>query len=304
MTEDKSNDLFDFAFDPSWDMNEGSSSQAVNPQEEGSPIFQDADGSTEFLPPDPDKVPVIEHAVKQDSEEYASKPAEERMRQLYSQLHAQRFILNGMIERAKEPATTAEIEEAAEPLREQKFSIYSTANICHMLEVAGGFDRVTEDGESAQDIHGEPEIVVIDGEEYYKPADYVTVYWKATDAALSVMDERDNPARIQQLFEKESEFLPVYKRVLSMAASDEGTTTALINEAVDDDPLVANPRRFFAQHFTESLERVDAIAWDGSAWRITARGQEALDGLADVVDDYTPDADKVHRGATSDGINW
>lgn len=304
MTDINELDAFQFAFDPSLDPMGGGMSE-----EEGDtpgPFTANVEGRSEFLPPDPDRIPKIDHAVKQDTEEYASRPAIERTRQLFEQLKSQRSILVGMIEAARTPASTDEIEQAVEDLRERRFTMYSTANLCSMLETAGAFERVTKDGVAYGEVTVEPDIVVEDGEEYWVPSRPPMVCWIATDAAFEACDAAGFQDKLEALFDEEAELLPIYKRVLSMAAASGGTTMAQLSAAIDSNPLIAEPRTFFVQHFIEGLERCAAVEWSGSAWDATAFGKAALVDLADVEDDFESDemAKTGQVAAESDGIRW
>jgi hypothetical protein len=124
-----------------------------------------------------------------------------------------------------------------------------------------------------------------------------------------VLAEDDPAGRIERLFAKEPEFLPVYKRILLMADTEEGTSMGLMSVAVDTDPAVADNRRFYVQHFVESLERAGAFVWAGGAWRATDAGRAALTGaLAAVVDDYdvpaVEDVTSADVPTLTDGVNW
>ena len=79
-----------------------------------------------------------------------------------------------------------------------------------------------------------------------------------------------------------------------------------LSAAVDSNPLIAEPRTFFVQHFIEGLERCAAVEWNGSAWEATAFGKVTLGDLADVEDTYESDEQaKVGEvAAESDGIRW
>lgn len=291
--------VFNFAFDPELD----ESFVTDAPSQDGL-FLPNEEGRTEFLAPDPERMPVIENAVKQDSPEYAQRPADERTRELFGQMKSQRAILRGMLDAARTPRSTADIEAAVEPLREKKFSIYSTANICVMMETAGALERVHEDG-SPYCYDPKPDVVMVDGVEYYEPAVAPVVCWRATEAGLAVADADDSLERVRLLFEKESDLLPVYKRVMSMAAAEEGVSVAQLSAAVDGNPLIAEPRRFYVQHFTEMLENREAIEWSGSAWVITSAGRAALEELADVEDTYVaPETDNPVVATETDGVCW
>ena len=130
-----------------------------------------------------------------------------------------------------------------------------------------------------------------------------------TEAGATVLAEDDPAARIERLFAKEPEFLPVYKRILLMADTEEGTSMGLMSVAVDTDPAIAENRRFYVQHFVESLERAGAFVWADGAWRATDAGRTALAGaLAEVIDDYeVPAVDDVtcaNVPTLTDGVNW
>ena len=101
----------------------------------------------------------------------------------------------------------------------------------------------------------------------------------------------------------------MYKRILLMADTDEGTSMGLMSVAVDTDPAIAENRRFYVQHFVESLERAGAFVWADGAWRATDAGRAALTGaLAEVIDDYeVPAVDDVtcaNVPTLTDGVNW
>ena len=304
MTDTNELDAFKFAFDPMLDPMGGGMSEEE--EDTPGPFTPNAEGRTEFLPPDPDRIPAIDHAVKQDTEEYASRPAIERTRQLFEQLKSQRSILVGMIEAARTPVTTDAIEQCVEELRERRFTMYSTANLCSMLETAGAFERVTEAGEPYDQVKVEPDIVVEDGEEYWVPSTPPKVCWTATSAAFEACDAANFQDKLEALFDEEAELLPIYKHVLTMASSEGGTTMSELSAAVDSNPLIAEPRTFFVQHFIEGLERCAAVEWNGSAWEATAFGKVTLGDLADVEDMYESDEQaKVGEvAAESDGIRW
>lgn len=102
-------------------------------------------------------------------------------------------------------------------------------------------------------------MVEVDGRAFWRPTTPPPVYWQTTEAGATVLAEDDPAARIERLFAKEPEFLPVYKRILLMADTEEGTSMGLMSVAVDTDPAIAENRRFYVQHFVESLERAGRL---------------------------------------------
>ncbi len=237
MTDTNELDAFNFAFDPMLDPMGGGMTPDDGDEDTPGPFTENVEGRSEFLPPDPDRIPVVDHGVKQDSEEYAARPAADRTRQLFEQLKSQRSILVGMVEAARTPASIDDIEHAVEDLRERRFTMYSTANLCSMLETAGAFLRVTEDGKPYSEVVIEPDVVVEDGEEYWVALRPPKVCWVSTDAAFEVCDSAGFQDKLEALFDEESELLPIYKRVLAMTAAEGGAAMSDLSAAVDSNPL-------------------------------------------------------------------
>lgn len=296
---------FNFSFDPTLD---SWAAQDQGGELDSSDIFlPNTEGTSEFLAPDPDKVPVIEASVNQYDPAYAARPALDRTRELFGQMRPHRATLLGILEMAGCPVSTAEVRARMEGSGRAKFSVYTPSNFCTMLEVAGALDRVTAEGAPYDETKPEPAVVEIDGVAYYEPTEPPCVYWKTTEAGATLLAEDDPAERIARLFEREEAYLPVYKRVLSLALPAEGTSMGLMSVAVDTDPFVAENRRFYVQHFVESLERAGAFAWENGAWHTTEAGRGALEGpLADVVDSYEIPAleDVVEMPTITDGVRW
>ncbi len=310
-------DGFKFEFDPEYDI----FGDAIGGDDEG--LYTDMDsvpgadpgvflpnteGRTEFLPPDADRVPTIDHALKQNTPEYAARPAIDRTRELFAYMYPHRMTLYGVLEAAKEPIKNSDMEERIEQIREHKFSVYAPTNLCTMLETAGALQSVTEDGEPYVRTNPQPDIVVEDGEEYYVPTTPAPIYWQATEAGTQVLEERDPAKNLKKQLDADAEFLGIYKRVMRMAATDEGTTMGALSAAVDKDPLISKPqRRFFVQHFVEALERCEAIAWNGKTWKLTELGMKTYqEDLTDTPEtDYEPDISKKAEVSTeTQGIRW
>lgn len=298
---------FNFSFDPTLD------TWAVSDEPrdlDSSEIFlPNVEGRSEFLPPDPDRVPVIEKSVNTDDPAYAARPADERTRELLSQMRPHRATLLGVLAACEAPVAATAMKDTVERISGRKFSVYTPSNFCTMLEVAGGLERVTAEGEPYRADAITPELVEVNGQEFWRPTTPATVHWRTTEAGAAVLAEDDPAARIERLFAKEPEFLPVYKRILLMADTEEGTSMGLMSVAVDTDPAVADNRRFYVQHFVESLERAGAFVWADGAWRVTDTGRAALAGaLAEVVDDYevpaVEDVTSADVPTLTDGVNW
>lgn len=268
-------------------------------------FLPNTEGRTEFLPPDPDRVPQMP-AVDQATPEYAARPAEERIRELFNNMNPHRRVLYGVLRALREPVGNDQVGSVIDALRAHKFSVYSTSNICTMLETAGAVRRVLEDGTPYEDFKPEPKIVVEDGVEYWQAVPAPMPYWQITEAGQAQLDSYHPIEKLEATFAEEAEYLTLYKRVLTLCAADEGVSMKQMSAAVDSDPLVATePRNYFVQHFVEALERGEAVAWNGKAWKITEVGRQALaENLADVVDSYVVPTGAQPAQTESDGVNW
>lgn len=268
-------------------------------------FLPNAEGRTEFLPPDPDRVPQMP-AVDQATPEYVARPAEERIRELFNNMNPHRRVLYGVLRALREPVGNDQVGSVIDALRAHKFSVYSTSNICTMLETAGAVRRVLEDGTPYEDFKPEPKIVVEDGVECWQAVPAPMPYWQITEAGQAQLDSYHPIEKLEATFAEEAEYLTLYKRVLTLCTADEGVSMKQMSAAVDSDPLVATePRNYFVQHFVEALERGEAVAWNGKAWKITEVGRQALaENLADVVDSYVVPTGAQPAQTESDGVNW
>ena len=216
------------------------------------------------------------------------KPAEERIADLLKAMAPRRTVLLGILTACDEPQPASAVNARVDELQENNFSVYSAANLCSLLEKAGAIERVTAEGEPAENIEAEPQTVVVDGVEYLEAREPVEIYWRITEPGRAAL-EADKPLeRLRALLDEDAAYAPIYQRILRLCAADGGTTTPTINNAVDHDPLVQKPR-FYAPHFVDRLEKCDALAWR-KAWCITDIGRAGLDMLADVVDEGAPAA--------------
>ncbi len=205
-------------------------------------------------------------------------PASERIEQLFSKLNARRRVLTGIMRFVKTPQSAADLDKKVEELQKKDFSVYSGANYGKQLEGAGAIEKTDENGVPFRDAPEQaPNIVEVDGIDFYEPAPWRTVYWKLTEAGQAYLDKDDPAARLARLFETDTQYTDIFLRILDACAVKGGAVTKDLNAMVDNDPLVQNPRLYTA-HFTELLERCEAIRWEGT-WVITDVGNDFLNGV-------------------------
>ena len=196
------------------------------------------------------------------------------LEKLMQRMATRRSSLLGILDFCREPHGAAEVDACVAKLQAHNASVYDGAALCAMLQQAGALETVTEEDETA-DTDDEPQIEVVDGVEYLRPAKPAEKLWKTTEAGLAYFDSFDPKADLARLLADDAAYMDIYLRVLDMCADKGGTTTAALAAAIDKDPLVQSPR-FFAQHFTERLEKAGAVEWDG-AWKITDLGRSYLE---------------------------
>ena len=199
------------------------------------------------------------------------------LEKLMEHMATRRSSLLGILDFCREAHEAAEVDACASKLQTHNASVYDGAALCSMLQQAGALETVTDEGKAAE-ADDEPQIEVVDGVEYLRPAKPTQKLWKTTEIGRAYLDSFDPKADLAHLLADDAAYMDIYLRVLDMCADEGGTTTAALSAAIDKDPLVQAPR-LFAQHFTERLEKAGAVAWDG-VWEITDLGRSYLEGAS------------------------
>lgn len=209
--------------------------------------------------------------------------AEERLADLLAAMAPRRKVLLGILAFCETPQPVSVVNEKIDELQAHNYSVYTAADLCSLLERAGGLDHVTEDGGAVEEVETqEPEVVEVDGIEYLEVKKSAPTFWVATEAGKAAV-EADRPVeRMRELFDEETTYLPIYKRILCLCSQEGGASISALGIAVDNDPLVQKPRLYVA-HFVDRLEKCDAVEWVES-WSTTEVGKLGLELLADVED--------------------
>jgi hypothetical protein len=213
-----------------------------------------------------------------------TRPAAERIADLFDSMAPRRKVLLGILSFCQTPQLVTDVSAEVDRLQENNFSVYSAANLCMLLEKAGALRRVTQDGEEFSRAKVEPRVVEIDGVEYLEPGTAPEAYWLDTAEGREAL-EADKPLeRLTELFATDARYLPIYKRVLTLCAQEGGQTAKALGDAIDSDPLVQNPR-LYAPRFVNRLEKCDALVW-AKSWITSDIGRNGLALLDNVTDDY------------------
>ena len=236
------------------------------------------------------QVPSVEESIpvsKNIVETFADPalPAEERTASLFENMPTRKLVLFGILEFCKEPRQVSEVNEHIDLLQRSSMSVFTAADLTHLLEQAGSIERISSQGTTIVEEAQCPETVVIDGVEYLQPSVPEVSYWKTTEAGLKMLATNQPLNRTKKLFEDERNYLPIYKRILTLASREGGAATALITKAVDSDALLQNPR-YFSPRFVERLEKCQTLIWDG-AWKTTELGERCLEDLGEVEDELS-----------------
>lgn len=211
-----------------------------------------------------------------------TRPASERIADLFSAMAPRRRTLLGMIAFCSAPQTTDALDAEVDRLQADNFSVYSPASLANLLERAGALARVTADGEPYPEGDPEPVLVEVDGVSYYEAGEAPEVCWLAT-ADGAAYAEADKPLdRLTDLLSEDAKYATIYERILGLTAQESGASMPTINEAVDNDELLKSPR-LYAPHFIDKLEKCDAVEWRDKSWRITEVGRAGQRIVGDLV---------------------
>ena len=227
--------------------------------------------------------PALAESRKNKPVRVDTRPAKERIEALFKEMAQRRRILLGILTYVQEQRSAESLIDEVERLQRYDASVYTSGNFTAMLERAGAIKKLNADGTDFDaEVEQEPDIVEIDGAEYFKPTDGKRVFWIITPDGQEYLDSDRPIDRLRALFDREPAYLPIYKRVLLMC-DEEGRSMADIAKRIDKDPLVQDPR-FFGNNFVNKLEKCDAVVWENQ-WKTTDVGRAGLELLADVVDD-------------------
>jgi hypothetical protein len=215
--------------------------------------------------------------IPENKESIDDRPAAERIAELISRMQSQRSVLLGIIAFCENPKLVSETNDYIDELRANNLSVFNSAIICDLLEKAGAIEQVNSEGILVKNAKAAPKVIVENGVEYLVPADSADVYWKSTQAGLEELAANKPFERLVALFEDKSEYKPIYQRILTLCADEDGASTSSLGDAVDKDPLLQNPR-FYASRFVDQLEKCEAVVWK-KPWRITEVGKKGLELL-------------------------
>lgn len=232
--------------------------------------------------------------------------AQERIEKLLVGMPAQQFRALRAVELCEQPQTMEAVAAQLDAEYPHQVSVFSSAQIVALLERAGALEKLVDEGtasdaaagadETSSESLGEP-AGESSTDSSAKPAnssgalsdaasvEYLTVtpvppaLYQATEAGLRAVADHINVRVIEDMLTEEPWYLPIYERILSMCATESGERTKTLDAAVDGDELCAEPRRFCG-YFRGKLEESGALVWNGTTWKTTELGKQAMDAGA------------------------
>ena len=221
----------------------------------------------DYLPPIPD-------ADKSVVPPVVPLTAQERIEKLLAGIPGQQFRILHAVDFCTEPHTMVAIVEDLDAAYPATTSVYGAAQIVQLLERDGALERVAYQDAEAKAAAGTVQAPEPEG-------DFIAVTpappcrYQATRAGLDAVAAHVNEGLVIQKITEDERYLPLFQRVLEMTAREGGCPTKELDQAVDPDPLCAEPRRFCG-FFRGKLEETGAIEWR-DAWTITSLGRTVLE---------------------------
>ena len=212
--------------------------------------------------------------LAEDTEKAQLQPAEVRTADLMDAMKNQRSVLLGILDFVQELRTDEDTVALITELKKDNYSVYSPDNFCLLLRRAGAIERVTADGTSFEGVVLEPNRVVIDGAEFWEPADQPELFWSITPVGQAALDSFQPRTLIRQALEAEPEYRSIYRTIIERIDCEEGADQKALSKMYDNKPVVEKPR-LFVERFINHLSEAGAIEWKDKAWRLTEPGREA-----------------------------
>ncbi len=212
------------------------------------------------------------------SESFADKDTpQERIEALFNQMPTLHKVLFGILERCLSPIATEELEEAINELKKHHHSVYAPSTFCSLLERASALEKVNEEGCPIEELEQEPDRIEIDGVEYWVVAQAPQVFWQITDPGRTQFETYQPLNAIQACYDAEPQYAEIFTTTLTLCAQEGGASVKDVGDAVEDEPVLQNPRRY-AMYFIDKLERAGALDWVGY-WTTSEYGRQYLDLL-------------------------
>lgn len=267
---------------PAFDLSLGLAEEAQTPQPDPMPSANQPENAELG----PDGMPIACFVAEGPSQGLSP---HERIEELFRKMRPCRDTLLHIVGACRKPMRVGDVNRLIDELQRTNHSVFSAADLCHLLQRAGALVLVDAQGQPFE--RSEPNVTDDGtGTNRLAASQPPIAHWLATPDGIAALEADDPLGRTRSLFEVDPHYLPIYKCVLALCARSEGARTPAIGAAVNGHGLLQRPR-LFATYFIDRLERCGAIAWTGS-WTATDAGLHALETLHDVENvEISPDID-------------
>jgi hypothetical protein len=202
----------------------------------------------------------------------------QRIEDLFVALAPRRRVLLDILKFLDAPKRSDMLQQKVEELQKYDVSVYSGYNFSLLLDEAGAIRKVNEDGSVFdEEMEQLPDIVEVDGIEFFKPTDGKQVFWLITDEGHAYLETDDPFGRLAELIAEEPQYRVIYKSLLEFCDDEVGRSAEELANLVDNDPLVQSPRKYFS-YFVKKLEDCSALVW-AKKWHTTDLGGKGLESL-------------------------
>lgn len=201
-------------------------------------------------------------------------------------------LLMSTMEACREMLTPSELDSFMKEMLSQNRTVLRPVELRKLLERYGAIEyipseeekavREEEEFREAQKAAGAAqeelnEQYEVDEEGYLVIKTPEEGKWALTAAGAAYLDADPIGVATSQLFTKDSVYVPVYIVLLELLEGSAATKRE-IDDAVDNHPLVQNPR-LYSGYFLSNLENIDAAEWKNDKWHVTEHGLDVLDEL-------------------------
>lgn len=219
-----------------------------------------------------------ELAPRTELEEAPLAPASERIEALFENMLPYKRNFLAFLDFCKEARDEVDVQVFVDGMQAKRKSVYTGEMICSMLERAGALEKLTETGLPYQDVEPQLEEVEEDGVVKLRPVPAPPAQWRTTFAGLEALEKDDPTGVLREIIAEHERYTSVFKEILEACSQEGGISINDLKEQVNKNPALEYPKKT-AQYFMDYLDRNGAIEWSGSAWVITAVGEQILNDL-------------------------
>lgn len=175
--------------------------------------------------------------------------------------HANTLALIEVLKHCPEARPYREVEEELYDLPAMSLTHQNPHTLSLMLVKAGGLEQIM--------VEEDPE------EQIDQPTDYLLCITPAGQAALEDFEPVNRFSRLTA--DEPSTYRALYRKVLGLC--DGGAKTSSIEDALEGEDAMRDPKQVYPGYFISKLETVGAINWENKSWKTTESGTKLAAAL-------------------------